>query len=64
FCSVIYLALTAFPVKIEAVERAAFAPFLLEGTRVIAYLTSSEMRERFFEGYAMVKSVWEEKEEK
>ena len=62
FCSVIYLALTAFPVKLETVERATFAPFLLEGTRVIAYLTSSEMRERFFEGYAAIKSIWEEKE--
>jgi membrane protein required for colicin V production len=60
FCSVIYLALTAFPVKLETVERATFAPFLLEGTRVIAYLTSSEMRERFFEGYAAVRSIWEE----
>jgi len=58
FCSVIYLALTAFPVKLETVERAAFAPFLLEGTRVIAYLTSSEMRDRFFEGYAAIKGIW------
>ena len=62
FCSVIYLALTAFPVKLETVERAAFAPFLLEGTRVIAYLTSSEMRARFFEGYAAVKRIWEEED--
>ena len=62
FCSVIYLALTAFPVRLETVERSAFAPLLLEGTRVIAYLTSSEMRERFFEGYAAVKSIWEQKD--
>ena len=57
-CSVIYLALTAFPVKIEAVERATFAPALLEGTRVIAYLTSSELRERFLSGYTTVQQLW------
>jgi membrane protein required for colicin V production len=57
-CSVIYLALTAFPVKIEAVERAAFAPALLEGTRVIAYITSPELRERFLSGYSMVQQLW------
>ncbi|MGA9773099.1 MAG: CvpA family protein [Blastocatellia bacterium] len=60
-CSVIYLALTAFPVKLEAVERAAFAPLLLEGTRVIAYLTSSDLRERFFNGYSMIRGMWEQK---
>jgi len=57
-CSAIYLALTAFPVKIEAVERASFAPALLEGTRVIAYLTSIELRGRFLNGYATVQELW------
>ncbi len=60
-CSVVYLALTAFPVKLEAVERAAFAPALLEGTRVIAYITSSDLRERFLNGYAMIQGMWEQK---
>ena len=57
-CSVVYLALTAFPSKPEAVERAAFGPALLEGTKVIAYLTSRELRERFFNGYETVKQLW------
>ena len=57
-CSVIYLALTAFPVKLEAVERAAFAPVLLEGTRVISYLTSRELRMRFLNGYTTVQGLW------
>lgn len=57
-CSVIYLALTAFPLKPDAVERATFGPALLEGTRVIAYLTSRELRERFFNGYETVKQLW------
>ncbi|HLG14878.1 MAG TPA: CvpA family protein [Blastocatellia bacterium] len=57
-CSAIYLALTAFPVRIEAVERAALAPALIEGTRLIAYMTSPEMRERFLKGYDAVKQSW------
>ena len=57
-CSAIYLALTAFPVKIEAVERATFAPALLEGTRVITYLTSDELRGRFLSGYEMLQDLW------
>ena len=57
-CSVIYLALTAFPLRPEAVERATFGPALLEGTKVIAYLTSRELRERFFSGYEIVKQYW------
>ncbi|HVF90574.1 MAG TPA: CvpA family protein [Blastocatellia bacterium] len=58
-CSAIYLALTAFPVRLETVERAMFAPVLLEGTRVISYLASSELRERFLNGYTTVQGLWE-----
>ncbi len=60
-CSAIYLALTAFPVRLDAVERAMFAPALLEGTRVIAYLTSRELRDRFLDGYRSVQNLWEQK---
>ena len=60
-CSLIYLALTAFPVRPAAVEQAIFGPALLEGTRVIAYLTSAELRQRFFDGYGKVMQLWEQK---
>jgi len=60
-CSVIYLALTAFPAQPEAVERAIFGPALLEGTRVVAYLTSRELRERFSNGYETIKQLWGQK---
>ena len=56
--SVVYLALTAFPVRPAAVERATLAPVLLEGTRVVAFLTSHEMRQRFLSGYQSVKELW------
>jgi membrane protein required for colicin V production len=58
FCSVVYMALTAFPVRIEAVRQATFAPFLLEGTHVISYITSSEFRGQFLAGYEAVKELW------
>src|SRR6266404_5450048 len=60
-CSVIYLALTAFPVTPEAVQKAYFGPALLEGTRVIAYLTSRELRERFFKGNETVRQLGQQK---
>jgi membrane protein required for colicin V production len=60
-CSAIYLALTAFPLRPVAVERSVFAPVLLEGTKVVVYLTSQEMRQRFTSGYETVKGLWGEK---
>lgn len=57
-CSALYLALTAFPVRLVAVERATLAPVLLEGAHLVVYLTSKEMRERFLGGYETVKDLW------
>jgi membrane protein required for colicin V production len=59
-CSVLYLALTAFPVRIQAVVQSRFAPLLLEGTRIISFLTSTEIRDRFLSGYARVEELWKE----
>ena len=60
-CSVVYLALTAFPIRPEAVERATFGPALLKGAQVIAWLTSRELSERFLTGYESVKQLWQQK---
>jgi membrane protein required for colicin V production len=46
-CSVVYLALTAFPVRLATVAEARTAPALAEGARLISWLTSEEMRTRF-----------------
>jgi len=59
-CSALYLALTAFPIRLEAVEQAKLSPLLLEGTRAIAYLTSPEVRERFQNGYEIVAGARDE----
>jgi membrane protein required for colicin V production len=62
-CSALYMALTAFPIRIEAVERSAAAPVLVEGTRALAYLGSEEFRERFREGYDALQRLWHVTEE-
>jgi membrane protein required for colicin V production len=62
-CSAVYLALTAFPLRPAAIERAALAPVLLEGTHIVAYLVSQDMRQRFSSGYETVKKLWEQKDE-
>jgi len=53
-CSVVYIGLTAFPIRIEAVERSTFSPALLSGARLITYVTSRSMRTRFLSGYDSV----------
>jgi membrane protein required for colicin V production len=57
-CSAAYLVLTAFHVRLEAVQRAQFAPFLIEGTKVISYLSSDELKRRFLEGYQTLRGIW------
>jgi membrane protein required for colicin V production len=46
-CSVVYLALTAFPLRIDSVEEARTAPALAVGAKLMSWLTSEEMRTRF-----------------
>lgn len=53
-CSVVYLALTAFPVRLESVARARTAPALAEGARMLAVCTTGDMRARFLAQYHRV----------
>lgn len=46
-CSVLYLALTAFPVRLESVSKAVTAPALAEGARLLTAFTSQEIRTGF-----------------
>lgn len=48
-CSILYLALTAFPVRLESVDRARTAPLLAEGARLLAVFTSTDLRTRFLD---------------
>jgi membrane protein required for colicin V production len=50
-CSVVYLALTAFPVHLESVAEARTGPALAEGARLISFCTSENMRSLFLAEY-------------
>jgi len=51
-CSILYLALTAFPVRLSAITEATSAPVLAEGARLLTAFTSSDLRTRFLKGYS------------
>jgi membrane protein required for colicin V production len=52
-CSIMYLALTAFPVRLDSVAEARTAPILAEGARLLAVFTSQEMRARFLDEHGV-----------
>ncbi|HEX8142639.1 MAG TPA: CvpA family protein [Pyrinomonadaceae bacterium] len=47
-CSILYLALTAFPVRLNSVEQARTAPILAAGAQLLSNFTSQDIRTRFF----------------
>ena len=51
-CSILYLALTAFPVSLSSVTEARTAPILAQGAKLLGVFTSRELRTRFYEGYS------------
>lgn len=50
-CSVLYLALTAFPVSLSSVTESRSAPLLAQGAKMLGVFTSQEVRARFYESY-------------
>ncbi|HEY0376422.1 MAG TPA: CvpA family protein, partial [Pyrinomonadaceae bacterium] len=50
-CSVLYLALTAFPVRLSSVTGAQTAPLLAQGAKMLGVFTSQEVRTRFYKSY-------------
>jgi len=50
-CSLFYLALTAFPVRLASVEEARTAPALAVGASVLVRFTSQDVRSRFLNEY-------------
>jgi membrane protein required for colicin V production len=57
--SVIFLGLTAFPVRIETVQQATLGPYLLLSARVLVVMTPTPLKEHFLEGYDKVRGLWE-----
>jgi len=50
-CSVVYLALTAFPVRLESVAESRTGPALAEGARLISFCASEDVRAQFLAEY-------------
>ena len=59
-CATLFLALTAFPVKIESVRNSTLAPYFLFGARMAAAIVPRELKERFHAGYKKVIQFWNE----
>jgi membrane protein required for colicin V production len=57
-CSVLYVALTAFPIQLEMVAGATFAPYLLKGAELLTYATSPHLRSQFLTGYHRLQARW------
>jgi membrane protein required for colicin V production len=51
-CSILYLALTAFPVRLSSVAEARTAPLLAQGAKMLGVFTSQEVRTRFYKSYS------------
>jgi membrane protein required for colicin V production len=58
--SVLVMVLTAFAVKPppESVANSALAPYVMEGARILVYLTPREIRDGFHDGYEKLKKKW------
>lgn len=57
---VLVMVLTAFPLSpaSTAVSRSYAAPYVMEGARILVYLTPHEIREGFQSNYAKIKKTW------
>ena len=57
--SILFMMLTAFPVKLGSVEKSTFAPYLLVGARLISFVTPKELKSKFLDGYHQVQKIWQ-----
>ena len=58
--SVIFLVLTSFGVRQEAVKKSELSAFFLPGSQLVAALTTFELKARFMIGYEEMKRWWRE----
>jgi membrane protein required for colicin V production len=57
-CSMIVLAVIAFPVRDSIMTRSFFAPYLLAGARAAAFLVPNTLKEKFNSQYKKVVEAW------
>jgi membrane protein required for colicin V production len=57
---VLVMVLTAFPLSpvSTAVSNSAIAPYVMEGARILVYLTPHEIRDGFQTNYATIRKKW------
>jgi len=63
-CSIIVLALIAFPVREAAMTRSFLAPYLLAGARTAIHLVPQNLKDQFNEHYQKVLDSWNESRSK
>ena len=56
--SIIVLALIAFPVRENVLERSVLAPYLLAGARAAVLLVPQDLKNKFNEQYKKVLQIW------
>ncbi|NLT33413.1 MAG: CvpA family protein [Acidobacteria bacterium] len=57
-CSILVLALIAFPVKKDLLSRSVLAPFLLGGASAAVRLTPQSLKDKFYTHYRKVLHSW------
>jgi len=55
---IVFFVLTAFHVQESRVRESELAPYFLPASRLIAFLTPSDVKERFHTGYAAIEHWW------
>jgi membrane protein required for colicin V production len=57
-CSIIALALIAFPVRGDTLARSLFAPYLLAGARAAVLLVPHDLKDKFNQEYRKILQGW------
>lgn len=57
FWSLIYLAFTAFPIRLQFIEGAQTGPILKAGAQVLAFISSQDVEKRFDQGVAELRKL-------
>jgi membrane protein required for colicin V production len=59
-CSIMVIALIAFPIREDSMARSFLAPYLLAGARAAIHLVPQSLKDKFDEQYKKVLQTWNE----
>jgi membrane protein required for colicin V production len=57
-CSIIALALIAYPMRQDLIAKSVFAPYLLAGARAAVLLVPEQMKTKFYQEYQKILQTW------